>query len=45
MIDKKAKWLLISRCDINQIFYSDLYLILFSSGYLISGLLSLEGIS
>ena len=34
VIDKKAKWLLISRYDINQIFYSILYLILPSWRYL-----------
>ena len=34
VIDKNAKWLLISRYDINQIFYSILYLILLSWRYL-----------
>ena len=45
VIDQKATSLLISGCGINQIFYSNLFLLLFLSGYLLSGLLSPAGMA
>ena len=45
MIDQEATSLLILRCDINQIFYSNLYLLLFSLEYLLFDLRSFAGMT